>query len=57
VPRELFDVERAQALLEHDISLKRPRLGALFSPLVAFSLFDAKWGPNSDRSMDDCFLD
>ncbi|MDI6807793.1 MAG: asparagine synthase-related protein [Candidatus Eisenbacteria bacterium] len=56
LPRELFNVERVQSLLERDLSLRRPRAGVLFSPLVAFSLFDAKWGPNSDRSIDNCYL-
>ena len=57
LPSELFDVDRIQLLLKDDLSATKPRLSTIFSPLVAFSLFDAKWGPNAGRSIDNCYLD
>jgi len=57
LPSELFDIERIQLLLKEDLSARKPRLAKLFTPLVAFSLFDATWGPKSDRSRVNCYLD
>jgi len=57
LPAELFDIERIKLLLKQDLSAGKPRFGALFTPLVAFSLFDTDWGPNSDRSKVNCYLD
>ncbi len=57
LPAELFDVDRIRLLFQDDLSSERPRLDKLFQPLVAFSLFDAKWEPASDRSHLDCYLD
>lgn len=56
LPSELFDIERIKLLLKDDLSARKPRLGELFAPLVAFSLFDAKWGPKSDRLEVNCYL-
>jgi len=57
LPSELFNIEQIQLLLKDDLSARKPRLGKLWEPLVAFSLFDAKWGPHSDRSAVNCYLD
>lgn len=57
LPAELFDIERIQLLLKQDLSAGKPRFAILFTPLVAFSLFDAEWGPSSDRSKVNCYLD
>jgi len=57
LPAELFDIEHIKLMLKQDLSAGKPRFGALFTPLVAFSLFDAEWGPNSNRSKINCYLD
>lgn len=56
LPETFFDVDRVQSLLSDDLAVEHPRLNSVFAPLVAFSLFDMKWGPDSDRSHVDSFL-
>jgi hypothetical protein len=57
LPHELFDIDYIRTLLDNDLSAAKPRLSKIFSPLVAFSLFDAKWGPNANRTINNCYLD
>ena len=57
LPTQLFDIERIQFLLKQDLSAVKPHFEALFTSLVAFSLFDAEWGPNSNRSKVNCYID
>lgn len=57
LPRELFDIDYIRTLLADDLSAGKPRLSKIFTPLVAFSLFDTKWGPNANRTIKNCYLD
>jgi len=56
LPEALFDVDSVKSLLSNDLAAEHPRLNSVFAPLIAFTLFDMKWGPNSDRSDVDSFL-
>ncbi len=57
LPREFFDIEKIKDLFDKDISAVKPCFSKIFTPLVAFSLFDAKWGPNANRAIENCYID
>jgi len=45
-----FDKKVVIELLNHDLSIPRPRLNRLWEIILTFGLFDQKYGPNANRN-------